>query len=100
MSDEAHNPADPAEEKGTGVVSNEPVSPEAKAKAGPAKKAVKQAVRQITTPEEAQQVADTMLDAAAGLLLTPSRPLPSGGSRAVIPFCRATRRRRLPGPGC
>ncbi len=65
MSHEAHDPADSAEEKGTGVVSNEPVSPETKARARPAKKAVKQAVRQITTPEEAQQVADTMLDAAA-----------------------------------
>jgi membrane-associated phospholipid phosphatase len=44
----------------------EPVSPEAKAKAEPAKEAVKEAVREIATPEEAQQVAETLQEAATG----------------------------------
>lgn len=55
--------ADPEEAR---PAASEPVSPEARAKAAPAKQAVKEAVGEITTPEQAQQVADTVLDAAAG----------------------------------
>ncbi|MCL4302944.1 MAG: phosphatase PAP2 family protein [Anaerolineae bacterium] len=66
MSDERSKTMSQAEVEEAKPAASEPVSPEARAKAAPAKKAVKEAVGEITTPEEAEQVAETVLDAAAG----------------------------------
>ncbi|HXV42821.1 MAG TPA: phosphatase PAP2 family protein [Anaerolineae bacterium] len=64
--DDQPDPTSQAEVEEAKPAAAEPVSPEARAKAAPAKEAVKEAIGEITTPEEAQQVADTVLDAAAG----------------------------------
>jgi hypothetical protein len=66
MIDDQPDPTSQAEAEEAKPAATEPVSPEARAKAEPAKEAVKEAVGEITTPEEAQQVAETVLDAAAG----------------------------------
>lgn len=66
MSDERPKPTNQPEAEEAKPTANEPVSPEARAKAAPAKEAVKEAVGEITTPEQAEQVAETVLDAASG----------------------------------
>lgn len=82
MGDEKRQPSDQTEVEETKPTAAGAVSPEAKARAAPAKKAVKKAIRDITTPEQAQQVAETMLTAASGTTerdireATPAEPEP------------------------